>query len=121
MGTARKPKTKKKAKKKKKSVKTTTKAKKGKTTKVEVQKKKNMTGPVPPNYSPGSYSQERLRFIRAMVDAKKASFREASAMWKDSVERASLLEGMSHSEKVRRRFVQPQKAQAKAKVKNSKA
>ena len=87
MGTARKPKTKKKAKKKKKSVKTTTKAKKGKTTKVEVQKKKNMTGPVPPNYSAGSYSQERLRFIRAMV--------------KDSAERASLLEGMSHSEKVR--------------------
>ena len=80
-----------------------------------------MKGPVPPNYSAGSYSQERLRFIRAMVDAKKASFREASAMRNDSAERASLLEGMSHSEKVRRRFVQPKKPRAKAKAKNSKA
>ena len=60
------------------------------------------------NYVAGGYSKQRMEFIRAaMADGVK--FRAASKLWDASAERAHLLEGMSRSELIRRRFIKPDK------------
>ena len=55
-------------------------------------------------YKPGDYSQARIDFIAKLRKKHNISFREASDVWKSSHERASLLAGMSESEKKKRRF-----------------
>ena len=57
------------------------------------------------SYAAGDYSESRLRWIRKRCRKYEMTWRAASSAWNSSVTRANLLEGMSHAEKVRRRFV----------------
>ena len=60
------------------------------------------------NYVAGGYSKQRMEFIRAAM-ADGVNFRAASKLWNASAEREHLLEGMSRSELIRRRFIKPDK------------
>ena len=55
-------------------------------------------------YCPGNFSQERLKFISRLKE-RGFSHKEASSKWGSSQRRAKLLEGMSHAELKRRRFI----------------
>ena len=58
-------------------------------------------------YKAGSFSQERIKYIRSVMLDKKLSWKDAAATWVSSPRRAELLAGMSPSELSRRRFVPP--------------
>ncbi|CAE7267486.1 unnamed protein product [Symbiodinium sp. CCMP2456] len=55
-------------------------------------------------YKPGAFQEERFKFIRRMKEKKGISYSEASAMWKTSKKRATLLSGLSESQMKKRRF-----------------
>ena len=55
-------------------------------------------------YIAGEYKTQRVNFINKKR-GKGFTYKEASNLWNTSSIREKLLEGMSHSEKVRRRFV----------------
>ena len=59
-------------------------------------------------YKAGSFQEARLAFIREQV-AEGLAWRDASKLWMGSSARAKLLEGMSQSELIRRRFVAPKR------------
>ena len=82
---------------------------KGKTS----EKKKEPAGTL---YEAGNYKTERLQWIREAVAAKGVSFREAGNQWNSCERRSQLLEGMSKSELIRRRFVLPSKGGKKPKA-----
>ena len=82
---------------------------KGKTS----EKKKELAGTL---YEAGNYKTERLQWIREAVAAKGVSFREAGNLWNSCERRSQLLEGMSKSELIRRRFALPSKGGKKPKA-----
>ena len=72
-------------------------------------------GAGPGAYKAGSFSEARLKFVRATMASNGIRFREASKLWDASTERANLLAGMSRSELLRRKFIPPLKTGSTAK------
>ena len=58
-------------------------------------------------YKAGSFNEERMKYIRALMADEGLSWKDASASWVVSDRRAELLAGMSPSELSRRRFKLP--------------
>ena len=59
------------------------------------------------SYKAGSFNEERLKFIKNLREKDGLGWKEASERWMASSKRQGLLDGMSYSELVRRRFVDP--------------
>ena len=72
---------------------------------VENAKKGNDEDQAETAYQAGDYSQRRKCWIQKRRNNLGMSYRDASAAWNSSKTRERLLQGMSYSEKVRRRFV----------------
>ena len=104
-----KSKNKKKKKPKKKTKKAQAKEQKPKKTDKKNKKEAHPDGNAP-EYKAGNYGQSRLAFIRARMSEQGLKFREASKLWESSEERSKILQGMSRSELLRRRFIPPLKA-----------
>ena len=56
-------------------------------------------------YTPQLFSDVWKHFMKEAKEQQHASYAEARNMWKQSPIRAALLDGMSHGELCRRRFI----------------
>ena len=74
----------------------------------------NKASSAAPEYQAGNYSDERLKWIRALSASEGLSFRQASDRWNHCSRRSELLQGMSESELKRRRFLVIPKGKNKA-------
>ncbi|CAE7876009.1 hypothetical protein AK812_SmicGene47015 [Symbiodinium microadriaticum] len=59
---------------------------------------------MPGSYVPGKFREARLEFIRGQMEKCSLPWKEACKLWLPSAERAALLQGMSASERSKRRF-----------------
>ena len=56
-------------------------------------------------YKPGEFREIRLKFIADLRKSEDVTWPEACRRWKTSERRAKLLEGMSHGQLKKRRFI----------------
>ena len=69
-------------------------------------------------YKPGSFKEERFKFIYETMKEKDIPFKEAAKCWLPSAHRASLLEGLPKTELQRRRFVPAMNPRSKKALKS---